>query len=62
MRRGGDGVARTIEQLRPDDAFQFAYGDAERGLAQVKPLGGAPEAPGVDHRHELLQLPEAEHR
>jgi hypothetical protein len=51
-------MRRTIEQRRPDDAFELCHGSREGRLAHMEHRSGSAEVPLVDHTHEGAQVAE----
>jgi hypothetical protein len=53
-----DAAAESIEEGRAEVGLELPDVLRERGLAEVKCLGGAPEAMGPSHGQERLELPQ----
>jgi hypothetical protein len=56
-----DGAGQPLEQRPAEAAFQGPHLVRQRRLRDVQLLGGAGERAGVDHRDQVLQLPQARH-
>ncbi|MNJ67192.1 hypothetical protein D3C77_633440 [compost metagenome] len=56
-----DVAAAALEQAEPQLGFQRRDLPGQRGLGQVKGLGGAAEMQGLGHGQEIAQFAEVEH-
>ena len=57
---GLHALAAALEQPRAEGVLDLDQHLADRGLAQVEPLGGAAHGAGIGQLHQQLEVPQAQ--